>query len=71
MKKFGLKKVYLLFSSAFIFVFHIPFVFAKSKPIGKLFFEKSASEPTSLMDSLLFNRSISSNSKFNFYDSLR
>lgn len=32
MKGLGLRKVYLFFSSVLIFILHIPFVFAKSKP---------------------------------------
>lgn len=36
MKKAGLKKVYLFFSSAVIFLLHLPFVFAKSKPMTSL-----------------------------------
>ena len=40
MKKFAFKKVYLFFSSLFIFVLHMPFVFAKTKtPVN--FFDNS------------------------------
>lgn len=35
MRKKGLKKVYFYFSSLFIFLVHLPFVFAKSKPLGE------------------------------------
>ena len=35
MKKSRLKKMYLFFSSLFIFLLHIPFVFAKIKPLYK------------------------------------
>jgi hypothetical protein len=33
MKRSGFKKVYLFFSSVFIFLLHLPFVFAKSRPL--------------------------------------
>lgn len=35
-KKFGLKKVYLFFSSIVIFILHLPFVFAKVKSFHEL-----------------------------------
>ena len=35
MRKFALKKLYLLFSSFFIFLLHLPFVFAKVEPSMK------------------------------------
>ncbi|UEG48872.1 murein L,D-transpeptidase catalytic domain family protein [Ferruginibacter lapsinanis] len=35
MRKFGLKKLYLLVSSFFIFLLHLPFVFAKVEPSVK------------------------------------
>ncbi|MGC4102808.1 murein L,D-transpeptidase catalytic domain family protein [Ferruginibacter sp.] len=34
MKKQGLKKFHLFFSSLFIFILHIPFVFAKNRPVA-------------------------------------
>ncbi|MCW3089841.1 MAG: hypothetical protein JWP81_910 [Ferruginibacter sp.] len=71
MKKFGLKKVYLFFSSVFIFVLHVPFVFAKSKPISKLFSEKSGPTPICLTDTSLMNRVLNADFKSNVYDSLR
>jgi hypothetical protein len=37
MKKLGLKKIHVFFTSFFIFMVHIPFVFAKAKPMGKEF----------------------------------
>jgi L,D-transpeptidase catalytic domain len=36
MQKAGLKKVYLFFSSAVIFLLHLPFVFAKSRPMAEM-----------------------------------
>ena len=36
MRKYGLKRVYLFFSSILIFILHLPFVFAKSKPFEDL-----------------------------------
>ncbi|MEO7767749.1 MAG: murein L,D-transpeptidase catalytic domain family protein, partial [Ferruginibacter sp.] len=50
---------------------HIPFVFAKSKPIGRLFFDKSSPQPTCITDSSSFNRPINNGVKLNLYDSLR
>lgn len=72
MKKFGLNKVYFFFSSAFIFVLHIPFVFAKSKPLGKLFHDAPGVHPVTVTDtSLLNNSAVNAGFKFNLYDSLR
>ena len=71
MKKFGFKKVWLFFSSAFIFVLHIPFVFAKTKPVGRLFFDKPVAPPISLTDTGLVERSLNASIQFSLYDSLR
>lgn len=35
MKLFGLKRMYVFFTSIFIFALHLPFVFAKMKPLDK------------------------------------
>ena len=71
MKKFGFKKVYLFFSSAFIFVIHIPFVFAKTNPMGKLFFDKPGAPPVTLTDTSLVKEDSNGSFKFSLYDSLR
>jgi len=54
MKKYPFKKFYLFFSSAFIFVLHMPFVFAKSKPVSTINPDEKKHElfvasPTSLL----------------------
>ena len=71
MKKFGLNKVYLFFSSVFIFILHIPFVFAKSKPLGDFLREKSSVHPMGVTDTNLIAPVIAARLKFNIYDSLR
>jgi len=42
MKKLGLKRVYIFFSTFFLFVLHLPIAFAKTKPIAKDFPSASA-----------------------------
>ncbi|MEO5893409.1 MAG: murein L,D-transpeptidase catalytic domain family protein [Ferruginibacter sp.] len=71
MKKFGLKKVYLFFSSAFIFIIHIPFVFAKSKPISKFFSDRSDVSPVAVTDTMTLKPDTNASLKFSLYDSLR
>lgn len=71
MKKFGLKKVYLFFSSAFIFILHIPFVFAKTKTPGKPFYNKLLASPTALRDTGMIKPAANASIKFGLYDSLR
>ena len=71
MKKIGLKNVYLYFSSVCIFLIHMPFVFAKVKPLGKQFFEKPERPLVSLTDPMLINSNPSVNLKVRLYDSLR
>ena len=71
MKKIGLKKFYFFFSSVFIFIVHIPFVFAKTKPLGKLFFDKPGVPPITLTDTSLVNPLTDSGFKLSVYDSLR
>jgi hypothetical protein len=71
MKKFAFKKVYLFFSSLFIFILHMPFVFAKTKAaVG--FFDKNASvHPIVAKDSPLVNNINIPSGEMNLYDSLR
>ncbi len=67
-KKFRIKKAYLFFSSLCIFILHMPFVFAKSNPLGKLFTHKKV-PLTELSDFSLVKTT--ANLQFNLYDSLR
>lgn len=72
MKKLVFKKAYLFFTSLFIFIVHMPFVFAKAvAPIkiseGKL----STIKPSFNLDSSLVNAGNLIDSKLNIYDSLR
>ena len=71
MKKSGFKKVYWFFSSVFIFVLHLPFVFAKTNPLAKPLKITGNTKPVvfsgnnfsvSVPDSII---------KFTVYDSLR
>jgi hypothetical protein len=50
MKKFAVKKAYLFFSSLFIFCLHIPFVFAKAKPVESITTTKTNSYSYTLAD---------------------
>ncbi|MEP6675563.1 MAG: murein L,D-transpeptidase catalytic domain family protein [Ferruginibacter sp.] len=70
MKKFGLKKVYLFFSSIVIFILHLPFVFAKVKPINELLPQFVKQTVAVSVDPLLPVTSVVP-SKFSLYDSLR
>ena len=66
MKKPVLKKLYLFFSSLFIFIIHIPFVFAKSTP-GAIRIETASSTDSSLfMVKLAEGNTVNS-----MYDALR
>lgn len=69
-KKIRIKKAYLFFSSFFIFILHMPFVFAKANPFGKLSSNKK-NLPFSLADSSLIKPNLASNLPFSLYDSLR
>jgi hypothetical protein len=69
MKKFGIRKLYLFFSSLFIFIIHIPFVFAKSKPLGKLFADHSEQLPAIATSSA--NPDTNNIHEVSVYDSLR
>ncbi len=71
MNKFGLKKVYVFFSSVCIFILHMPFVFAKAKPLGRHFFDTKAVSPISLTNTKLVIPDSSASIKLNLYDSLR
>ncbi|MEO6731050.1 MAG: murein L,D-transpeptidase catalytic domain family protein [Ferruginibacter sp.] len=69
-KIFGLKKIYFFFSSVVIFLLHIPFVFAKTKPAGMPLFE-SGIPPAINSDGLLSTDDTEGRFKFSLYDSLR
>src|SRR4051812_36234204 len=71
MQKFGLKKVYLFFSSVFIFIIHIPFVFAKSKPGASFLSGISQVWPAIKVDTSVINADTSTSLKLSVYDSLR
>ena len=71
MKKFTFKKVYLFFSSLFIFVLHMPFVFAKTKTLGNLFDKSPVSNPVVITDSPVVNSMAAPIGRINLYDSLR
>jgi len=72
MKKIVFKKAYFFFSSLFIFIIHIPFVFAKTITSNK-FVDKSLVTflPTLTGDSDLIKASNVSVLKVSLYDSLR
>ena len=71
MKKFGLKKVYLFFSSIVIFILHLPFVFAKAKSLNHLVPQQAVKQTVSAPpDSLVASASMVP-SKLSIYDSLR
>jgi hypothetical protein len=72
MKKFAFKKVYLFFSSLFIFCLHIPFVFAKSKPVDNIPDIKADNHSYSLADFQMWKAlGDSSCIATNLYDSLQ
>lgn len=70
LKTLGFKKVYLFFSSVFIFILHVPMAFAKTKTSGKPLFLKA--EPQ--QDTVFHTSSLpvdTVNLKWSIYDSLR
>lgn len=71
MKKFRFKKVYLFFSSVSIFILHIPFVFAKTNPLGKHFIQGTVVPPLTITDTPLVKKDSIAGLAFNLYDSLR
>lgn len=70
MKKFAFKKVYLFFSSLFIFILHMPFVFAKTKSTASFLDKKPDTHSVSTHDSLV-NAINNTDERLNLYDSLR
>jgi hypothetical protein len=71
MKKFAFKKVYLFFSSLFIFILHMPFVFAKTKAFTGFVNKNGTVYPVIVKDSSLLNSVTIPIEKRNVYDSLR
>ncbi len=72
MKKFIFKKAYLFFSSLFIFILHVPFVFAKTKTPADFLDKKTTANPIFINDSPFvngFNLNVSIGTT-NLYDSL-
>ncbi len=72
MKNSGLKRVYFFFSSVFIFLVHLPFVFAKSKPFAET--APLMTESKSIIPAKSFFTNVSSRlagSAGMLYDSLR
>jgi hypothetical protein len=72
MRNSGLKRIYFFFSSLFIFLVHLPFVFAKSKPFAAtvpLMSEVKSSIPSNNFFANVGNRLSSSAAML--YDSLR
>ena len=70
MKKFAFKKVYLFFSSLFIFILHMPFVFAKTKTSVNFSDKSLGLNPIVVTDSQVVNNIAPSIAKINIYDSL-
>ena len=72
MRKSVLKQVYLFFSSLFIFIIHIPFVFAKHKPVVECKPKLTRIEATAHHgSSLILEKSVIENKVGSVYDSLR
>jgi hypothetical protein len=71
MKNFGIKKVYVFFSSVCIFILHMPFVFAKAKPLGKQFSDNRVQPHIMITDSSAVNTDSIGSLTFSLYDSLR
>ncbi len=71
MGKSGLKKVYVFFSSIVIFILHIPFVFAKSKPGEGLLPRPVRIEAATTDSSLLMVNPVAEHTISTMYDSLR
>ncbi|WP_394767094.1 murein L,D-transpeptidase catalytic domain family protein [Ferruginibacter sp.] len=70
MKKPAFKKVYLFFSSLFIFILHMPFVFAKAKTVIGFLDKNPTNHPVAAIDSPLVNTVNGPLVKIDLYDSL-
>ena len=72
MKKLVFKKAYFFFSSLFIFIVHMPFVFAKTIRPVKIFDPADGVHPVIIADTDTLNdNGFTSPVKMNLYDSLR
>lgn len=71
MKTLSFKKVYLFFSSLFIFILHMPFVFAKTKTVIGFLDKNPTNHPVAATDSQLVNTVNIPSDKIDLYDSLR
>lgn len=72
MKKYSFKKFYLFFSSFFLFILHIPFVFAKNKPAESFRTHTKKQESAAATGPLLLDNEIGKNNNLsNLYDSMR
>jgi L,D-transpeptidase catalytic domain len=72
MKKYNFKRCYLFFSSIFIFILHMPFVFAKNKPNSLPKPPENKTETFVVPDTSFINIGIKpENALSNIYDSLR
>ena len=72
MKKIVFKKVYIFFTSLFIFIIHMPFIFAKTIKPGKFFEQKLSSQASPLLvDSESVINPTALSASFKLFDSLR
>ena len=71
MKNLGLKKVYLFFSSIFIFIIHVPFVFGKSKSFVRPVMPSAGVQPDTMGLTTPDIPTATVNMKWSLYDSLR
>jgi hypothetical protein len=71
MKRFSFKKIHVFFSSFFICMIHLPFVFAKTKPIGKEFSSIGSTTSIAPKTNFFLKRDSITNIVTSIYDSLR
>ncbi len=71
MKKQRIKKFYFFFSSIFLFILHLPFTFAKNKPVAENKFPENKAVVFNTADSISFIANINPHILTNVYDSLR
>ncbi len=70
-RKFTFKKVHFFFSSLFIFIIHVPFVFAKSKGLANIFESKPVLPNVMIKNTSFAIKNTGDISMGNLYDSLR
>lgn len=71
MKKFGFKKIYWFFYSIFIFVLHLPFVFAKTSALSNPFRSDNNVEPVAFSGNNFSVPDSNGILKYTIYDSMR